>query len=318
MVNEKTKKILFDSYYNLKSPVAFSTSRRISNYIKQKDIKIKKSEIDTWLSTQQTHTLHKDRRLKFSRCQYNINNIDDLWEIDLIDMQHISRKNSGFKYILAVIDCFSKFAWCIPIKRKTPTEVITAVKKLFLSTKRRPVCIQSDKGREFDNKAFKSYLAHSDIIYKTTKDPVTKAAICERFIRTIKSIIYKYFTISDSNKYVDVLDSILHIYNTRTHSTIGLAPCDVNEKDVLNIWLFTQRKRCVNKNIKHKCRVGDLVRVSNPKKVFDKGYKQKWSLETFTVKKCIMKEPPVYRLQDSDNVMIKGDFYENEIQKTAL
>lgn len=85
---------------------------------------ISKKQVAEWLSRQNTYTLHKDRRTKFARNHYIVTNIDDLWEMDLIDMQKFSRNNKGAKNILAVIDCFSKYAWCIPIKRKTPDEII--------------------------------------------------------------------------------------------------------------------------------------------------------------------------------------------------
>lgn len=316
MSHQENLKVLNDYYYNLDNPAAFSSIRTLYDQLNQSGNNIKKRIIGDWLRGQQTHTLHKDRRLKFKRKSYSISNIDDLWETDLIDMQYLSRKNGGNKYILAVIDCFSKFGWCVPIKRKTPSEIIRAFTLLFSSTNRRPVCIQSDKGREFNNKTFKSYLISKDINYKTTKDPKTKASICERFIRTIKSIIFKYFTFTKKERYIDIIDSIAHVYNTRKHTTIGMAPVHVNEENVLRVWKFMKSKKnytCWSRNIKFE--IGDLVRVANPKKIFDKGYRPKWSEEIFCVSKCIQGEPIVYRICDLDSTCIDGDFYEYELQK---
>lgn len=91
------------------------------------------------------------------------------------------------------------------VQAETPKEIIGAFDILFATTFRVPVEIQSDKGKEFDNKAVKKYLTEKEISLQTTRDPATKAAICERFIRTIKGIIFKYFTHTNSTKYIDVI-----------------------------------------------------------------------------------------------------------------
>lgn len=311
----KIEDFLFKLYYTPSSPAAYSSCDRLYTYIKQNtSYRVKKKFIKEWLSKQQTYTMHKNRRIRFKRCHYNVSNIDDLWEMDLIDIQQISRKNKGCRYILAVIDCFSRYGWCIPIKRKTPEEVATAFETIFSSTQRRPITIQSDKGKEFDNKLVKRFFKQLNIVFRTTRDPVTKAAICERFIRTIKSIIYKYFTYSKDTRYIDVLNGLVAVYNNRKHSSIGIAPADVNDENVLTVWEYMENRK-QKSNIRFKYNVGDTVRVSNPKTVFDKGYKVKWSDETFKIDKRISKAPPVYRLIDSHGIVIKGNFYECEIQK---
>lgn len=314
MSEKNIENLLSKLYYSSTEPTAFSNCSRLHAYIKNHTAHdINKHVIRKWLSNQSTYTLHKDRTTHFQRCSYNISNIDDLWEIDLIDTQSLSRKNRGFKFILAVIDCFSKYAWCLPIKRKTPKEVINAFSTLFSSTPRRPMVIQSDKGREFNNTAVKKFLAQHDISYNTTRDPVTKAAICERFIRTIKAIIYKYFTYTKDSKYVDILGLLVAVYNKRKHSAIGMPPAEVSDSNVLKVWQHMQkRKKTSSKRYIYK--VGETVRVSNPKTLFEKGYKPKWSTELFTIDKCVWKSPVVYRLRDSDGSLIKGNFYEQELQ----
>lgn len=134
--------LLFKLYYDPRSPAGFSTSDRLHGFIKQNHSKnIPKSYITDWLRRQPTFTLHKNRRVRVRRNHYNITNIDDLWEMDLIDMQKFSRANAGNRFILAVIDCFSKFAWCIP-GCKTPSEIIKGFDKIFESTPRRALKIQ--------------------------------------------------------------------------------------------------------------------------------------------------------------------------------
>lgn len=198
MIEENENKldsILFQVYYGTNSPGAYSTAERLYKFIKENyDIHVTRKRVNEWLRNQYTFTIHRNRRIRFKRNHYNITNIDDLWEMDLIDMQKFSRNNKGNKYIMAVIDCFSRFAWCVAIKNKTPGEIVRAFDILFSGTSRRPGKIQSDKGKEFDNRIVKKYLTEKEIGFQTTRDPATKAAICERFIRTIKGIIFGYRT----------------------------------------------------------------------------------------------------------------------------
>lgn len=314
--NQNLCTIFSNTYYNPLSPGAFSSCDRLYTHLKRNGVRLSRKDVTEWLRSQPTYTLHRNRRIKFKRNHYNITNIDDLWEMDLIDMQSYSRNNKGNKYILAVIDCFSKFAWCIPIKRKTPAEIIRGFDEIFSSTNRKPIKIQSDKGREFVNKHVKAYFTEKGINFFTTRDPATKAAICERFIRTIKNIIYKYFTYTKTNKYVEVLQSLVFLYNNRVHSTIGIPPANVNENNVLQVWQYTQRKR--GKSFSRAAsllHVGDIVRVANPKSVFEKGYKPVWSTEKFSVVKVHRRKPVVYNIKDESGTAINGNFYESELQK---
>lgn len=135
--NSKLDSIFCNTYYNPLCSAAFSSCERLFKHLKKEGIDLSRKQVIDWMRSQPTYTLHKDRRIKFKRCHYNITNIDDLWEMDLIDMQKYSRNNKGYKYILAVIDCFSKYAWCIGIKRKTPDEIIRAFNEIFTSTNRK-------------------------------------------------------------------------------------------------------------------------------------------------------------------------------------
>lgn len=315
---KKLENILFQVYYDHNSPGAYSSADRLYNFVKQNyAIDLTRKEVDNWLQKQRTFTVHRSRRIHFKRNHYNITNIDDLWEMDLMDMQKFSRNNKGNRYIIAVIDCFSRFAWCVPIKRKIPSEIIRAFDIIFSTTSRRPVKIQSDKGREFVNRAVKNYFTEKEIEFFTTRDPATKAAICERFIRTMKSIIYKFFTHTESTKYIEALDGLTFIYNNRVHSSIGIHPANVKETNVLSVWNYMQKKREKSIKKKPKFDVGDFVRIANPKVTFEKGYKPKWSDEIFSIERVLRRTPVVYNIRDSDGTTINANFYEEELQKIA-
>lgn len=314
---KKIDDILSKIYYNISNPSSLSGVNELWKEVNKRGVNISKPSIIKWLKQQEAYTLHKQRKLRFPRLKYFSANIDDVWSIDLADMQNISSFNYKKRYILAIIDNFSRYAWCVPIKDKTSESVVNAFETVFKKTKRRPLNILSDRGREFVSNKFNNFLKKHSINFYTANDPATKACLCERFIRSIKSIIYKYFTFQNTKKYVDVLDQLVDIYNNRHHRTIGCAPTDVNEKNVLKVWNFMTRNypKTIFNEKRVKFKVNALVRLGNPKHMFDKGYKKQWSNEIFLVAKVILSHPHTYKLTSLDGVEIEGKFYGDELQE---
>ena len=142
-----------------------------------------------------------------------MNGIDDIWAADLIDMQAFSKHNNGIKYLLTVIDIFSKFIWIVPLKRKTGQEVPNAFSRIL--KKRRPSKTWVDRGREFYNNDVQKLVE----ISSTEKEE--KSCVIERFNRTI---FLKYFSANNTRKYVDILDLLVNQYNNSIHSSIKMTP----------------------------------------------------------------------------------------------
>lgn len=316
----KIDDILSKIYYTLSNSASLCGSTQLCKEVKKRGLAISDENVKNWLKKQQVYTLHKQRKLKFPRLKYNPINIDDIWSIDLADMQNISTHNSRNRYILAIVDHFSRYAWCVPIKNKTSESVIEAFQTVFKKTKRRPLHVLSDRGREFVNRKFLEFLRKHSINFYTANDTATKASVCERFIRSIKTLIYKYFTFKNTKKYVDVLEQLVDIYNKRKHRIIGCAPTDVNENNVLSVWEFMSKHNPVTifneKRVKFK--VGTFVRIGNPKLAFDKGYKKQWSTEIFLVDKVILSHPHTYRIRSINGEKIEGLFYEQELQEVII
>ena len=99
-----------------------------------------------------TDELHRPVKRKFEKRQVLVRNVDDTWAADLVDMQYYSRTNKGFKYILMIIDVFSKYGWAIPLKNKTSAEVVRAFTELWNSGQKPPKYLWTDKGKEFNNR----------------------------------------------------------------------------------------------------------------------------------------------------------------------
>lgn len=293
-------------YYTANAPSALGGVKRLANAVG--------TDPRNWLKTQNAYTLHKDIRRKFRRRKYIVSGIDDTWQADLADMSMLAPYNEGFKYVLIVIDVFSKFVWIRHLKSKSATEVMAAFKMILLSQDRKPSKVMTDKGKEFDNDALRTYFSENNIHFYTSQNVETKAAIAERAIRTIKNRLYRFFTKQKSWKYLGFLQQIVNSYNNSYHRSIGMTPSDVSKEneDLVRRNLYPVR---YNKRQKYKYAVGVTVRIAKEKPVFGKGYKQKWTDEIFTIGEQRDTDPPVYKLKALDGEVIVGTFYEPEIQE---
>jgi hypothetical protein len=258
--------------------------------------------------------LHKPARRNFNRRRTILRGIDDLWQADLAEFQKFSTQNKNYKFILVIIDCFSKFVWTIALKDKSASSIANAFNNLLKNeTKRRPKNLQTDNGKEFYNKQFEKIMKTYNINHYSTYT-ILKASIVERVIRTLKLFLSKEFTRNGNTKWISILNKITEMYNNRKHRTIQMKPIDVKGK-------ITEKRllESVYSNVKiagiAKYKVGDIVRISKQKALFEKGYTRNWSTELFTIKKVKITNPVSYLLEDYNNQPILGAFYEPELQK---
>ena len=257
--------------------------------------------------------LHKPVRKKFLKRFVFVRHVDDIWGADLIELPSLSKKNSGFRYILMVIDVFSKYGWGIPLKTKTGVEVASALRTIFKKDK--PAKLWVDKGREFYNKEVSALLKKNNIeIYSTNNDE--KCSVVERWNRTIKTQLWRYFSANGTQKYTNIIQPLMDKYNSTKHRSIGMTPTDArkpsNYQQVFKN-LYLKKVKARKKEPKYK--VGDKVRISIKKDIFEKGFTINWSDKIYTITEVLNTLPPTYKIKD-DRVEIKGTFYEQELQKT--
>lgn len=261
--------------------------------------------------------IHKNVRIHFPRRHVIMKDIDDLWQADLIDMQAFSKTNSNMKYILVIIDTFSKYAWAYPLKNKSKEQVCNVFNKL-LGEGRVPKNLQTDQGTEFYNNKFKYIIKKYGINHYSTFS-TKKASIVERFIRTIKSKMYKLFSLKGNYKWYDAtLKKIIHEYNHTYHKTIAQKPSEVNENNIKSLQERYARvhSETIGKQKRRKLQVGDNVRISKYKGTFDKGYTPNWSTEIFKIVRVNITDPVTYFIEDARHNPILGAFYGQELQKT--
>ena len=307
--------ILEEIYNDASQPGSLSGLENFYRVLKSKKIKIKRPELKNWLSTQNVYTRHKPIVKQFPRNQVIIRGIDDLWQIDLADLQKISKFNDNNRYLVTCIDVFSKFAWVVPIKNKKSDTVLEAFKFIVNSSGRKPNFLQSDQGTEFLNSKFKEYLSEIDVGFYYVNSEL-KASVIERFNRTIKEKIYKYFTLKNTERYIDILDTLIQTYNNSYHRSIKTLPSKVNKENEKTIHQILYKKNSRDKVFNFE--VGQTVRITKYKHIFEKGYTPKWTDEIFKVKYQIPRDPVVYKIEDLNNEEIEGVFYEPELQKVTL
>ncbi|KAK9702845.1 hypothetical protein QE152_g29696 [Popillia japonica] len=217
--------------------------------------------------------------------------------------------NNGYKYVLILIYCFSKYGWSHPLKNKGAEEVREAMSNI-LQEGRSPKNLQTDAGKEFYNEKFKKLMRTYEINHFSTYS-TKKASIVERVIRTIKNMLYKTFSLRGSYKWIDILSEITAKYNNTKHRTIKMKHADVTVKSKHLLSTVYNNIKVMGKHIfkvgdcvriskhllstvynnikvmgKHIFKVGDCVRISKYRGTFAKGYTPNWSTELFKILQC--------------------------------
>ena len=155
---------------------------------------------------------------------------------------------------MCVIDIFSKYAWIVLLKDKKGVSIVNAFQKIFKESNRKPKIIWVDKESEFYNYSFQKWLRDNDLeMYSIHNEG--KSVVAERFIRTLKTKIYKYMTSISKKVYINKFDNIVNKYNNTYHTAIKMKPTDVKDNTYTDF-----SKEVSDKD--PKCKVGDHVRIS--------------------------------------------------------
>ena len=219
----------------------------------------------------------------------------DLWECGLLIKQSLIKYNDMYRYILSVIDVFSKYLHLVPVKTKRGPAITSAFPSLFHDVdSRRPVWLRTDKGKEIPSKHFQDMLHDEDIQFQDCRNTDVKCAFVEHAHRTIRDRHMKFFTSSNSYRYIDVLPKFVMYYNDTVHTTTCMAPSRVTDSDVLDICRRMEARRQRVRLATSKIRVGQHVRISKEKMRFAKAAEHNISTEIFRIVKVIHRRPRVY------------------------
>jgi hypothetical protein len=310
-----------NSYGTPGHPVAFSNANRLKQFFKNK---YTRPQIAHFLEGQEAHTKHRQKPKPRVRNPFFVYEKREQVQTDLIDMRKLSKFNNGVNFILVIIDSFTKKAAALGLKTKQKGETMRGMKRLLEGDLRPlPRSIVMDEGKEFSNNEVNDYLKESNIA-KINPKGEHKAAIAERFNRTLQALIYRYMTHRGTKRYIHQLQNLIKTYNNRNHRTIGMTPNKADQES--NAHLVRQAhedrySRIINSSTtKHpKLAVGDQVRVKVWKMPFLRGYNHQFSTEIFRVVKVKLNLPIVmYEIQSEHEAdPIRGSFYDAELQKVS-
>ena len=232
-------------YENLEEPSSFSGAANVLKCAKNglipgapKTFK----EIARDLKQLDSYALHTPIVRKFERAKIQVFGIDELWQADLVDLRALSARNKNYNYLLTVIDVLSKFAWVRPLKKKDAASVSAEFRTIFESSLRSPEKLVTDFGTEFNNQTFKKLMKEYDVDLIFSQSD-KKACVVERFNRTLKSRMWRYFSSTGYFHYISQLEDFVRNYNSTSHSSIKMAPKDVNISNYKDAWENLYQKK---------------------------------------------------------------------------
>ena len=271
------------------------------------------AKIKEFLQSYNLHSVNKRiSKKKFPRRRVIARFPFDVWMCDLAEYQQFRFHNSGFRFILVVIDCFTKMVYVEPLKRKTKEETASAIEKI-ISRAEPPVMLVTDGGKEFFNQDFSNVMQSYNINhFKTPTLTKFKASLAERVIRTIKTKIHRYFQKTKSKRWIDVVQQIVDNYNNTPHSSHGSKPIDVNNENRREI--YKKLYPLAKVNIECKLNEGDRVRTLRTKTEFEKGYTPNWSSEIFIIVKRLKSNAVCwYKLSTINGDSVPGIWYYHQL-----
>ena len=223
-----------------------------------------------------------------------IKSIDDTWSSDLLDMNDYGPKNNkGYRYILVVIDNFSKFGWTIPLKNKFSQSITDAFSEIIKSSNRKPNLLETDDGKEYINKIFNEFI-NINKIKRYSRYTDEGAVFAERFNKTIRNLLKKPVFEKGRADWLSELPSVIKQYINTIHHSIKMTPVQASKKsNEAEVYSNLQDKR---KKLNPNFKLGQLVRTADIKRVFSKGDSTNYSYKLYTITEIIHNTIPSYRI----------------------
>lgn len=300
------------TFYDPSHPAAFGSVARLAKALGDRG----GDKTRTWLRGQDAYTLHRQSRRKFQHRPTIVSGPGVQLQADLMDTSSLASDNDNVKFLLTIVDVFSRLAWVQPLRNKSGAEVARALQRAVGGLGYRK--LQTDKGREFYNVSVTTLLDEERIKHFSSENDVVKAALVERFNRTLRGKIHAYLTYTKRRRYIDVVDDMVSAYNETKHSAIGLAPRDVNASNADDIFvqLYEPGPKSSPTARTSALESGQYVRTSKWRGAFKRGYTEQWTREIFVISSTRhWEQPVVYTLKDLADEPIEGMYYGAELQR---
>lgn len=289
--------------------------------------KLPHDKVEKFLQSKNAYTKYKQYNRKIERLSAKSRFINDIWSMDLAQVDKLSPWNSGTKFLMVVVDIFSRFVRVEPLRNKNAETTKAAFIRMCSrdytangkggspsSSLQFPLKLWVDRGKEFMGD-FRNFCEDVGIkVYHTFSE--TKACHAERAIRSLKSLIYRYLEDKATDRYLPKLQQLVNTMNSRINRATGMAPADVTNDHFMKVLYNNLRLR---KQKKPKFKVGDKVRLARNNAPFRKGYKPQYTNEIFIIKKIATRKPIyTYMIEDQTGEPVYGKFYEAELSKHII
>lgn len=250
------------------------------------------------------------------------------WQVDLIDLSMYKGSNNGYTFALTCIDLFTKKAHAKKLLTKSAQRVRDAMQLILNQNPKKPSIIQSDNGSEFISSEFKALLDENSIKHVTSSSytPSSNGAI-ERFNKTLKTMMFRYFTANSTKRWIDIIESLVESYNSSKHDVtkkipneLDMARLDHEDVDHAKDNIQQKAEKSITRMNYGQLSVGDYCRVSLQtfveirKQQFRKGFERNWSRELYIVTKRIERKAKGKQIDqveavDKDNLVERTDYY---------
>ena len=270
MVTQKQRKLLTKLYQTPDQPNSYGRIDALYRIASKYDKSITKQIVYNFLKEQTSYTLHKITPKNFVRRKIISSAPKKIASCDLADFSTLARYNNGYRYVLVVIDIFSRYVQAEPVKKKDGLSVLEAMKQILDSDQFTGINrLNSDNGKEFYNKNVQSYLKGKQIKLYSVHSYEIKASIAERAIQTLKRKIYKYMTQNNTYFYLPILQKIVKSYNNSPHKSLGMDqtpsivhkltdPHDIQEQ----FYRMYKKEGSRRKTDSNKLDIGQTVRIA--------------------------------------------------------
>lgn len=298
------------AWSNYSQPAAL---KALHGFVKARGIKDIR-ETEKKLSKIHAFSVHKSARKKYPTRRMILKGPRENICVDLIDFQAYSRKNGGYNWLVVALDGFTKELWVEPVKKKTTAEVAEAFEKILKRAKGKVRFTFTDMGLEFMGKSFQDLMRKHGITHYVSRTK-RKSWMCERVIRTIKTLLFKYFTHEKTKRWLEVMPQIVSTYNNTPHSSHGFKPSNIKAKDVDEVFHRLFSKLAQIPRTPPKFQIGDRVRIAKSRLTFQKGYEQSFTDQVFKIASFVPGSFPVpsYKLTTLSGEPISSSFVDSEL-----
>ncbi len=303
-------KYVLRAWTNYSQPAAL---KALHGFVRARGIKDIR-DTEKKLSKIKAFSVHKPIRRKYPTRRMILKGPRENICIDLVDFQAYSRQNGGYNWLVVALDGFTKELWVEPVKKKTTAEVAAAFEKILKRAKGKVRFTFTDMGLEFMGRTFQDLMKKHDITHYVSRTK-WKSWMCERVIKTLKTLVFKYFTHEKTKRWLDIMPKLVSAYNSTPHASHGFKPGSIKASDVDEVFHRLFSRLAQTPIEKPKYQIGDRVRIAKSRLTFQKGYEQSFTDDVFKVVGYVPGSYPVpsYKLATLDDEPVSSSFVSHEL-----